>query len=140
MSRREKFTPEQVAEALRASGGLYSRAAERLLEATGGTCSPSTITRYVAHHRRLHRVLAEIAEVNLDSAEGRLLDEIKNGNLAAITFYLRTKGRRRGYPVAGNPGTQVDRPQGVPAGLNVPDKIEDAGEWSKQHGGKARRS
>ena len=139
MSRREKFTPEQVAEALRETGGLYTRAAEHLKAVTGGTCSHSTIQRYVDRHRRLHQVLKEIAEANLDAAEGKLLEKIKKGHLGAITFYLRTKGRRRGYPVAPDPGTAANRAEGEAGRLVVPDKIEDPGEWAKAHGDKGKR-
>jgi len=39
----------------------------------------------------------EIAERCLDIVEKRLLEEIDGGNLQAIQFYLKTKGRNRGY-------------------------------------------
>jgi hypothetical protein len=139
MSRREKFTPEQVADALKAGGGLYSKAAEHLGAATGGTCAPGTIARYVKTYRRLHRVLGEIAEANLDTAEGKLLDKIKDGDLAAITFYLRTKGRRRGYLPAPAPGSLSGPPTITVTSLRLPDKIEDPEEWAERHGGKVKQ-
>tara|TARA_R100001594_G_scaffold141581_1_gene187711 strand:- start:3057 stop:3425 length:369 start_codon:yes stop_codon:yes gene_type:complete len=33
----------------------------------------------------------------LDESEFQLMDAIKNGNLTAIIFHLKTKGRKRGY-------------------------------------------
>lgn len=38
-----------------------------------------------------------ISEKLLDHVESRLLKEIEKGNLQAIQFYLKTKGRNRGY-------------------------------------------
>ena len=39
----------------------------------------------------------EIDKKTLDIVEGKLLDEINKGNMNAIQFYLKTKGRNRGY-------------------------------------------
>jgi hypothetical protein len=35
--------------------------------------------------------------VALDTAESALFNQIKEGNVTSIIFYLKTKGRRRGY-------------------------------------------
>lgn len=39
----------------------------------------------------------DIEQKTLDIVEGKLLDEINKGNMNAIQFYLKTKGRNRGY-------------------------------------------
>jgi hypothetical protein len=41
--------------------------------------------------------VADLSEVTLDFAESALLKNIKEGNTTAIIFYLKTKGRGRGY-------------------------------------------
>lgn len=38
-----------------------------------------------------------IEDTSLDYVESRLLRQIEEGNVSAITFYLRTKGKDRGY-------------------------------------------
>ena len=86
-----KFTVEQVAEALRETAGIRSAAARKL------GCSPSTITNYVERHPDLSKVESDIVESNLDKAETQLLKAIASGNLTAIIFYLKCKGKHRGY-------------------------------------------
>ena len=39
----------------------------------------------------------EIKEMRLDFAEGALMELIKEGNVAATIFFLKTQGKRRGY-------------------------------------------
>ena len=41
--------------------------------------------------------VAAIDDVTIDFAESQLHKQIKDGNTAATIFYLKTKGKRRGY-------------------------------------------
>ena len=91
MTRQQRFTDDQVAEALRSAAGVRSAAASLL------KCSPSTVKRYVDRSETLARIEGEIVEQIIDLAESRLVDAINDGNLTAIMFYLRTKGKHRGY-------------------------------------------
>ncbi len=46
------------------------------------------------------KFLAEVeaaSEALIDFAESKLIEKINDGNITAITFFLKTKGRRRGY-------------------------------------------
>lgn len=41
--------------------------------------------------------MTEISESCVDMAEDSLMNQIQNGNVVATIFYLKTKGRQRGY-------------------------------------------
>lgn len=86
-----RFRKRHVEEALRKAGGIKSLAAQIL------GCAPNTITNYMRRHPELGGIQDEITEENLDIAEAKLLTKIRSGNLTAVIFYLKTKGRARGY-------------------------------------------
>ena len=91
MARTPRFKVAKVEEALRTSGGIYTVAAQKL------RCAPNTVKNYVERHPRLQQVREELLDQNLDLAEAHLLSLIADKNLGAITFFLRTQGRSRGY-------------------------------------------
>jgi hypothetical protein len=53
--------------------------------------------RSLRYPESLGHVVAEVVEQNLDLAEHKLLGVINEGNMTAVIFYLKTKGRERGY-------------------------------------------
>ncbi len=72
-------------------GGLRSHAAQRL------GCVPTTIANYVERHPKLKEVEREALESTLDLAESKLIENIDKGKEASIFFYLKCKGKSRGY-------------------------------------------
>ncbi len=77
-----------------------------MFEKKGGnisaTCSALGITRqtffnYRKSNKMLAQKLDEVSESLIDFAESKLVEEIGNGNLTAIIFFLKTKGKNRGY-------------------------------------------
>lgn len=120
-----KLKVGDVEAALRATAGIYSAAAEKL------GCAPNTVKNYVERHKALRQVCEEVTERTLDLAESKLLKQINKDNLTAIIFYLKTKGKHRGY---------VERqentgPNGgpVPHVVRFPDRAPDAETWAAQH-------
>ena len=99
-----RFTVEQVAVALRESAGIRSGAALKL------GCSPTTVANYVEANPDLSKIEADIVETNLDKAETQLLKAIGAGNLTAIIFFLKCKGKHRGFAER----TQIEGPGGGP--------------------------
>ena len=98
MPRKERYTVKQVAEALRNAAGLKVLAAKQL------GCVPTTISNYISRHDELKEVEAQCVENQLDIAESKLFQHIEDGNIPALLFYLKCKGKARGY---------VERDQGI---------------------------
>jgi hypothetical protein len=102
-----KFTQKQVETALEQCAGVLSAAAAKL------HCAPTTVTNYVNRSKRLQKRLKEIIEENLDLAESKLLLAIRDGNMTAVIFYLKTKGKHRGYTERSDAGPAAAQPVDV---------------------------
>ncbi len=65
-------------------------------------CESTGFPRYrhyelMAAYPEYKKAVQDIEEMNLDIAESQLRKSINEGNLKAVTFYLRSKGKDRGY-------------------------------------------
>jgi len=66
------------------------------------TCTNANISRQTFHNWRnkdddFAQSLIDVEERNLDFAETQLLKAIKAGKTIELLFFLKTKGKRRGY-------------------------------------------
>lgn len=91
MARKDEYTAEQVIDAIERAGGLQTQAAHIL------GCHRKTIARYIDKYVTVKEAYEAANETQLDMAEQSLFDQIANGNITAIIFYLKTKGKHRGY-------------------------------------------
>jgi hypothetical protein len=82
---------EAMLEALEASLGIVSTAAKK------ANVGRSTHYKWIQEDAEYKSAVEEIQEGVLDFAESHLYKLIKDGNPAANIFYLKTKGRKRGY-------------------------------------------
>lgn len=57
----------------------------------------NTFTSWRLKYKKLDELLNEIEESLIDFSESKLLEQIQDGNLTAIIFHLKTKGKNRGY-------------------------------------------
>lgn len=89
--KRKHTTLAECEDALRASGGFVTHAAAML-----GISWPALSER-VRKNARLQRVLEEAKEQHLDLAETQLISSVKRGKAWAVCFYLKCKGKSRGY-------------------------------------------
>ncbi len=89
--RPRKFTIDQVGRVLTRCHGLRAMTAEKL------GCEPRTVSTYIKRSKTLQALEKEIIEASLDKAENTLLNAIDNGGVTAAMFYLKTKGKSRGY-------------------------------------------
>lgn len=91
MARTKRFKPEKVIEALKATRGMVALAAENL------QCDRSTLYHYIDEYPEVKEVVEGFRERLLDVAELKLEKAIREEQPWAITFTLKTIGKRRGY-------------------------------------------
>ena len=78
------------------------KALEKTLGIVTTACSKASVSRSQHYHwmnndPEYKRSVTELENIALDFAESHLHDLIKNGSPAATIFFLKTKGKRRGY-------------------------------------------
>lgn len=87
----QKVDTPTILEAIKGTGGIISTISDRL------HISRSTFYRYMKDIPEVAEALESEAEAMLDMAESSLFDLIDKGELGAICFYLKCKGKQRGY-------------------------------------------
>lgn len=90
-TRKRKITNEELAAMYEKKGANIS-----------ATCNALGIDRKTFYNRRkaseqLDERLANVEEGLIDYAESKLMKAITDDNLTATIFYLKTKGKNRGY-------------------------------------------
>jgi hypothetical protein len=106
--KKAKGGPENVTDVTAKKKGQRDRkqAMLRALEATLGVVTPAcknagveriTHYRWMKSDKRYREQVESITDIALDFAESRLHGKIKDGDTASILFYLKTKGKARGY-------------------------------------------
>jgi len=78
-------------EALKKHAGIVSRAAASI------ELDHSTHYRWLKEDEDYSQQVADLENMVIDLAETALLSKIKEGDTTAIIFFLKTKGRKRGY-------------------------------------------
>tara|TARA_R100001163_G_scaffold4987_1_gene6182 strand:- start:29 stop:382 length:354 start_codon:yes stop_codon:yes gene_type:complete len=57
----------------------------------------STYYKWLKEDEDFSKAVKEIENIALDFAESQLHTQMKDGNTSATIFYLKTKGKKRGY-------------------------------------------
>lgn len=89
--KRRRVSDEVLAHALREAGGWISAAAK----AVG--MNPSAVSMRIARKPALKVVVDDARETQLNMVENALMDNIQNHDQRAIEFYLKCRGRDRGW-------------------------------------------
>lgn len=82
---------KNLIEALEKSLGVVTTACKN------AGCSRETYYKYLREDDKFREEAEDISNIALDFAESQLHKQIKNGNTSATIFYLKTKGKSRGY-------------------------------------------
>jgi hypothetical protein len=91
MNKSEHLKKEQLLEALERSLGIVSTACQSI------GISRTTYYKYYNDDEDFKQSVDSISNIALDCAESQLFELIKEKNVTAIIFYLKTKGKKRGY-------------------------------------------
>ncbi len=80
----------------------FLKAYEKNLGNIGASCKAINISRqtyyeWIKKDKKFEKQVNEINELFVDMVETQLVKKIKNNDLGAIIFFLKTKGKKRGY-------------------------------------------
>lgn len=118
-NKRQYYQTETIIEALQMSGGIVAYAAQKLL------ITRQTLAIWIENEPELQEACANIVEEMLDLTEAKLVELIKDKNPESIRFFLRCKGKRRGW----GDTVQVSGPHGGPvqiaATVTTPEEFEE---------------
>lgn len=88
---KKKVSTERVIAAIPGTGGIISEIAKRC------GVNRNTITNYAKDNPEIQAAIEQETDTFCDVAENSLLTLVREKNVSAVIFYLKTKGRHRGY-------------------------------------------
>lgn len=91
MATKTDILKRNLLEALEKSLGVVTTACKIV------DCNRSTFYKYYNNDQDFKSSVDELQNLTLDFAESQLHQQIKDGNTTATIFYLKTKGKKRGY-------------------------------------------
>ena len=86
----------------------------------------TTFYEYYKSDSDFKQAVDELQDVALDFAESKLHEQIMEGNTSATIFYLKTKGKKRGYVER----QEITGAEGSPTSFKI--EIIDTGEHSDE--------
>lgn len=106
---------KKVLKLLEESRGIVSYACKN------GGIARETFYRWCREDKDFKQAVDDISEENIDIVESKLLNKINDDDLTAIIFFLKTKGRKRGYVEK----TEIDGDISPSLKVEIIDKRED---------------
>ena len=92
-----KITKEQLLQAIEGSQGLVSKIQRKLEAILGEKISWDTTEKWIHKWEETETAVKNEKESMLDIAENNIFKEMVNGDTATSKWYLRMKGKERGY-------------------------------------------
>ena len=92
-----KITKEQMLEAIQGSQGLVSKIQRKLESILGEKISWDTTEKWIHKWEDAETAVKNEKEAMLDIAENNIFKDMVNGDTATSKWYLRMKGKERGY-------------------------------------------
>lgn len=100
--KKNNFESERVVNNLRERKKATLAFYEKSMGNITATCreigiSRQTFYRWCKNDKNFNQAVNNVSEANLDYAESMLLKNIKEGKEVSLIFFLKTKGKSRGY-------------------------------------------
>ena len=118
MNKSRHIKKESILKALEQSLGVVNNACQ------AAEIPRSTFYKWLKEDEEFAKQVEDIANVALDFAESQLHEQIRENSTAATIFYLKTKGKKRGYIER----QEITGADGIPTSFQIEiiDKTEDA--------------
>lgn len=97
MAKKLNVTKEQLLKAIEGSQGLVSKVQRKLEAAIGEKISWDAVDRLIKKYDEAQEAVRAEKEAMLDIAENNIFKDMVNGDTATSKWYLRMKGKERGY-------------------------------------------
>ena len=117
----KNITKENVLEAIKGSQGLVSKVKRKLEEIIGETVCWDTVDAYIHKWPEAEAAVRAEKELMLDLAENNVFKALSKDDLATSKWYLKMKGKERGYVETQEIITDVD-----PLNINLSGGKENA--------------
>ena len=91
MDKNRHLKKETILKALESSLGVVTKACKKT------NIPRSTFYKWLKEDEDFAEKVKDIENVSLDFAESKLFEQMSDNNTSATIFYLKTKGRKRGY-------------------------------------------
>lgn len=91
MANKDRYSEEQIEDAIRKAGGFISTAAKML------KCTSKTIYNYIDRSEKLKDLVDEIRLEYNDIGEAALIANVKDRKTAETIFFNKTRNKDRGY-------------------------------------------
>ena len=91
MNKSRHIKKESILEALEKSLGVVTMACK------SADVPRSTYYKWLKEDEEFSKAVKDIENIALDFGESQLHKQIKDGNTSATIFFLKTKGKKRGY-------------------------------------------
>ena len=91
MSKNRHIKKDKLLKALEASLGIVTTACKN------AEVSRATYYEWLKDDKEFANKVKDIENIALDFAESQLHNQMNDGNTSATIFYLKTKGKKRGY-------------------------------------------
>ena len=116
LANRTELNKKTVIAALNASLGVVSTACKR------AGVSRTQFYEWIKTDEEFKSSVDEISDIAIDFVESRLFKRIEDGDTTSIIFFLKTKGKARGY---------VERAEHINVDMTLPEWVSD---WVKEEG------